>query len=155
MTLPRRSGVLLHITSLPGRYGIGDLGSEARGFVDWLVEAGQGLWQILPLQPPGYGNSPYSSLSSFAWNPLLISPERLVQDGYLEARELAAVPAFPPERVQAHWLEDYALFVALKEAHLGREWTAWTTFRPTGSPTRRRAMRCATRARRPRSCTGA
>jgi 4-alpha-glucanotransferase len=163
MSFPRRGGLLLHITSLPGRFGIGDLGPEARRFVDFLVEAGLGLWQVLPLQPPMYGDSPYATLSSFAWNPLLVSPEQLVEDGYLEAKELGALTPRPEgpvdygaviqarqpvlrrawERfaregsaeqrgrfeafcsVQAEWLEDYALFAALKDAHGGREWPAW------------------------------
>ena len=94
MSFPRRSGLLLHITSLPGRFGVGDLGPEARRFADFLSEAGQSLWQVLPLNPPSYGNSPYATLSSFAWSPLLISPELLVQDGYLDARDLAGAPAF-------------------------------------------------------------
>src|SRR3954468_18530821 len=83
MRLPRASGILLHPTSLPGRFGIGDMGPEAHAFVDFLVEAGQRWWQILPLGPTGYGNSPYQSYSSYAGNPLLISPERLVDDGWL------------------------------------------------------------------------
>ena len=71
MRLPRASGVLLHPTSLPGRHGIGDLGAEAHAFVDFLAATGQRWWQILPLGPTGYGNSPYQSTSSFAGNPLL------------------------------------------------------------------------------------
>lgn len=76
---PRTAGVLLHPTSLPGRYGIGDLGDELIAFLDWAVSAGMRVWQVLPLNPPGYGNSPYGCLSSFAGNPLLISPQRLLQ----------------------------------------------------------------------------
>ena len=95
----RCSGVLLHPTSLPGRFGIGDLGPEAYRFVDFLVAAGQHLWQMLPLGPTGYGNSPYQSLSAFAGNPLLISLERLVDDGLLERADLANVPRFPEDRV--------------------------------------------------------
>ena len=87
MQLPRASGILLHPTSLPGRYGIGDLGPEAHAFVDFLAETGQTWWQILPLGPIGYGNSPYQSPSSFAGNPLLISPDGLVDRGWLDARE--------------------------------------------------------------------
>lgn len=71
----RTSGILLHPISLPGPYGIGDMGSEAQRFVDFLADAGQGLWQVLPLGPTGYGDSPYQCLSAFAGNPLLISPE--------------------------------------------------------------------------------
>lgn len=85
---PRRAGVLLHPTSLPGPFGVGDLGPEADRFLDWLVDAGQRVWQILPLGPPGDGGSPYSALSSFAGNPLLISPERLAADGLLDRGEL-------------------------------------------------------------------
>ena len=76
MRLPRASGVLLHPTSLPGRHGIGDLGPEAHAFVDFLAATGQRWWQILPLGPTGYGNSPYQSTSSFAGNPLLIDVDR-------------------------------------------------------------------------------
>src|SRR5438270_5230036 len=83
MRFKRASGILLHPTSLPGRYGIGDLGPEAHAFVALLAEAGQRWWQILPVGPTGSGNSPYQSYSSHAGNPLLISPERLVEDGWL------------------------------------------------------------------------
>ena len=83
MRFPRCSGILLHPTSLPGGYGIGDLGHEAYRFVDFLVAAQQSLWQILPLGPTGYGDSPYQCLSAFAGNPLLISPDLLVADGLL------------------------------------------------------------------------
>ena len=77
----RTSGVLLHITSLPGPSGSGDLGANAYHFVDWLVSAGQSLWQILPLSPVGPGNSPYASPSSFAGNPLLVDLEDMVRSG--------------------------------------------------------------------------
>ena len=84
MTLfPRSSGILLHPTSLPGRYGIGDLGEWAYRFVDWLVEHDQSVWQVLPLGPTGYGDSPYQTLSAFAGNPNLISLDKLVGDGFL------------------------------------------------------------------------
>lgn len=89
MRLPRASGILLHPTSLPGKFGVGDLGPASRRFVDFLGETGQSWWQILPIGPTGYGNSPYQSHSSFAGNPLLISPEDLVEDGYLERRDLS------------------------------------------------------------------
>src|SRR6516162_6876641 len=79
----RSSGILLHITSLPSPYGIGDLGPSAFEWVDRLHEAGQSWWQSLPLGPTGYGNSPYQSLSSFAGNGLLISPQCLIEDGLL------------------------------------------------------------------------
>src|SRR5659263_227242 len=82
----RCSGVLLHITSLPGAYGSGDLGAEAYHFVDWLVSAGQRLWQILPLSPVGPGNSPYHSPSTFAGNPLLVDLDELVRCGWLSPR---------------------------------------------------------------------
>jgi 4-alpha-glucanotransferase len=99
MQLPRASGILLHPTSLPGRYGIGDLGPEAHAFVDFLAETGQTWWQILPLGPVGYGGSPYQSPSSFAGNPLLISLDRLADRGWLDAGELAAVRDLPHDRV--------------------------------------------------------
>ena len=88
----RASGVLLHVTSLPGPYGIGDLGPAAYAWVDRLAEAGQSWWQALPLGPTGYGNSPYQSLSSFAGNWLLISPEELIDEGLLrDSPTVAAV----------------------------------------------------------------
>ncbi|MDR0599777.1 MAG: 4-alpha-glucanotransferase [Treponema sp.] len=85
---PRYAGALLHITSLPGPYGIGDLGAEARAFADFLASAGISLWQILPLGPTGYGNSPYAARSSFAGNELLLSPELLAREGLLGEEEL-------------------------------------------------------------------
>src|ERR671911_367218 len=85
MSFPRSSGILLHPTSLPGPFGIGDLGPEAYKFVDFLVEAGQSLWQVLPLGPTGYGDSPYACYSAFAGNTLLISPEKLVKEGLLDS----------------------------------------------------------------------
>src|SRR5713101_7730882 len=90
-TTARTSGVLLHPTSLPGRFGIGDLGDELLAFLDWAHSAGLGIWQVLPLNAPGYGNSPYGCLSSYAGNPLLISPQRLVEDGLLPAHALDGV----------------------------------------------------------------
>jgi 4-alpha-glucanotransferase len=157
MTLTRSSGILLHPTSLPGPFGIGDLGPSAHRFLEFLRTAGQSIWQVLPLGPTGYGDSPYQSFSSFAGNPLLISPEALREDGYLENSDLEGLPALPAERVdfgavidlkrgllerafgrfrggadydafqarQAGWLEDYALFAALKDAHAGASWTDW------------------------------
>jgi 4-alpha-glucanotransferase len=153
----RASGILLHPTSLPGRYGIGELGDEARGFLRFLVAAGQRLWQVLPLGPTGYGDSPYQSFSAFAGNPLLISTDRLLRDGLLAPGDLDDLPAFPTERVDfgpviayknillrraytrfkaaggmrqveawyAPWLEDYALFMALKDHHDGAVWSTW------------------------------
>lgn len=96
MTLfPRSSGVLLHITSLPGPYGVGDLGESARRFVDFLAEAGQQVWQVLPLSPTIQCNSPYSSYSAFAGNPLLISPTELVADGFLTQEDLEGIAELP------------------------------------------------------------
>lgn len=168
MHFPRASGILLHPTSLPGPWGIGDLGSAAYRFVDFLTAAGQHLWQILPLGPTGYGDSPYQCFSAFAGNPLLVSFEPLVQAGLLREDELyaAAQPfgaALHPQQVdygaviafklpllresftrmragvapelaaafadfctaQAGWLDDYALFMALKDAHNGASWHTW------------------------------
>jgi 4-alpha-glucanotransferase len=100
MRFPRASGVLLHPTSLPGRFGIGDLGPEAYRFIDFLAASGQKLWQVLPLEPTGWDNSPYASMSAFAGNPLLISPEKLVERGYLTKENLSTAPAFPDTRVE-------------------------------------------------------
>ena len=163
MRFPRRSGILMHPTSLPGRFGLGDLGAEAYHFVDFLASAGQSYWQVLPLSPTGYGDSPYQGLSAFAGNPLLISPEKLVELGHLSATDLERMPTFPDDRVdfgpviyhkmrllnrafanfraqapadqraafshfcdeQAAWLDDVALFMALKEAHNLHPWPEW------------------------------
>jgi 4-alpha-glucanotransferase len=162
--LPRTSGILLHPTSLASRFGIGDFGEEAFGFVDQLEAAGQRLWQMLPLGPAGSGNSPYQAFSAFAGNPLLISPELLVREGYLDEGDLSDAPDFGEEKVDYDrvsewklplltkayrnflgsasaeqkraykafcsehkaWLEDYALFVALRqEFGANQSWTAW------------------------------
>lgn len=158
-TFPRSSGLLLHITSLPGPYGIGDLGPAARHWVDQLAEARQTWWQILPLTPPTF-DSPYTSLSAMAGNPLLLSPDELVRDGLLRPEDLPrpmrggrvdypAVIALKRRPVEVAferyrtnrrrwrsafdrfrhehraWLDDYALFVALRDAHGGRCWTTW------------------------------
>src|SRR2546425_7223025 len=98
MQLTRSSGVLLHPTSLPGPYGIGDLGPRAHAWVDFLAEAGCGLWQVLPLGPTGFDNSPYQSFSSFAGNPYLLSPESLLAEGLLREADLEPA-AFPSDRV--------------------------------------------------------
>lgn len=92
--------MLLHPTSLPGRFGIGDLGPEALRFADWLAAAGQKIWQVLPLGPVGYGESPYQLFSAFAGNPLLLSPETLHQRGWLDACDLADVPHFAEDHVE-------------------------------------------------------
>jgi 4-alpha-glucanotransferase len=92
--------VLLHPTSLPGRFGIGDLGDELIAFLDWAQSAGLRIWQVLPLNAPGYGNSPYGCQSSYAGNPLLISPERLVESGLLPEDALDDVPEFAEDRVE-------------------------------------------------------
>jgi 4-alpha-glucanotransferase len=156
--LPRGSGILLHPTSLPSQFGIGDLGPEAEAFVEFLVETGQRWWQMLPLGPTGYGNSPYQSHSSFAGNPLLISPERLADDGLLSHEDFESLPSSQPGpvyfdhvsdvkgrllrlayarfpgtqpsfsafcRTNAWWLDDFALFMALKQAHGERAWNEW------------------------------
>ncbi len=163
MRFPRSAGILLHPTSLPGPYGIGELNEHAYQFVDFLVESGHALWQILPLGPTGYGDSPYACFSAFAGNPLLISLDQLVDDGDLKAADLEQVPQFPETRVDygpvinfktallhhaartfrehagetrradfeafcaenAEWLDDYVLFMALKEAHGGAVWNTW------------------------------
>ena len=115
--MTRASGVLLHPSSLPGR-GIGDLGEEARRFVDWLVDAGQTLWQVLPLGPVGDGDSPYSGLSAFAGNPLLISLGALAAQGLLHADELTAHP------VGAEPIE-YPVLARWKHAGCGRRTVAF------------------------------
>ncbi|MGZ5483879.1 MAG: 4-alpha-glucanotransferase [Pyrinomonadaceae bacterium] len=162
MNFPRVSGILLHPTSLPGRFGVGDLGDESYRFADFLVASGQGLWQVLPLGPTDEGGSPYSSYSGFAGNTLLISPEKLVEDGLLEKSDLVDVALRETERVDfdqtrktknaflrraferfqandntlresfasfdqenASWLNDYALFQALKKANDGAGWIEW------------------------------
>src|SRR6266542_2306985 len=96
----RAAGLLLHPTSLPGRVGVGDLGPSAVRFLDWIASAGQTLWQVLPLGPTGFGASPYGSVSAFAGNPLLLSPERLVEDGVIPAPALDDVPPFAVDHVE-------------------------------------------------------
>src|SRR3974390_2250949 len=93
----RGAGLLLHVTSLPSPYGIGDVGPGARAWVDRLRDAGQSWWQALPLGPTGYGNSPYQPLSSFAGNELLISPDWLIEDGLIHASDCAP-PSVPETR---------------------------------------------------------
>lgn len=163
MPFPRSSGVLLHPTSFPSRFGIGDLGPGAYQFVDFLQKSAQQLWQVLPLGPTGYGNSPYLCYSAIAGNPLLISPEVLRDEGLLTENDFADLPEFPTEKVdfgqvfekkmpllkkacetfrdkatasqqklftdfcdrKASWLDDYALFMSLREAHEGAGWHTW------------------------------
>src|SRR5271169_2155625 len=120
----RASGVLLHVASLPSSYGIGDVGSAALAWVDRLREAGQSWWQALPLGPTGYGNSPYQSLSSFAGNELVISPDCLIEDGLLQARDCES-HSFPAAAV------DYAAVIPFKQGLLE---TAWANFRAGARP---------------------
>ncbi|HEY1434216.1 MAG TPA: 4-alpha-glucanotransferase [Thermoanaerobaculia bacterium] len=112
----RAAGILLHPTSLPGSFGIGDLGPGADRFLDWAAEGGQSLWQVLPLGPTGGGHSPYTSASAFAGNPLLISPESLVEEDLLGRDALWHAPGFPPGRV------DFASVKAWKETLLRESW---------------------------------
>jgi 4-alpha-glucanotransferase len=128
---PRASGILLHPTSLPGPDGIGELGEEAFRFVDFLEEAGQRVWQVLPLGPAGYGDSPYQLFSAFAGNPLLIGLDALREEGLLEARDLAGAPRFPEESV------DYGAVIAFKEPLLRR---ASGTFRHEADAASRHAF---------------
>src|SRR5687767_537231 len=114
MSFPRASGILLHPTSLPGRFGVGDLGREAFAFVDFLAAAGQTLWQVLPLGPTGYGNSPYQCFSAFAGNTLLVSPELLAEQGLLAAEDLKGAPPFEDGRV------DYGSAIEFKNKLLAR-----------------------------------
>ncbi|MCM1983837.1 4-alpha-glucanotransferase [Lyngbya confervoides] len=100
MPFPRSSGIILHPTSLPSPFGIGDLGRGAYEFVDFLAHSAQQIWQVLPLGPVSYGDSPYMTYSSMAGNPLLVSPEILVEDGFLRPEDLAAYPKMPSDRVK-------------------------------------------------------
>ena len=99
MASKRTCGVLAHPTSFPGPYGIGDLGDGAFSFIDFLVKAKQTLWQILPLNPTSYGDSPYQSFSAFAGNHFLLSPHELFNQGYLNERDLAEIPEFDPRKI--------------------------------------------------------
>ena len=166
----RKSGILMHPTSLPGDFGIGSLGKEAYKFVDFLIKSKQQIWQILPLGPTGYGDSPYQCFSSKAGNPLLIDLELLVEDGWLQTKELNTKTSFDNATVDfnkvsqfkhqlfkiafdrfskntgkngkmdinkvkfdnfceknANWLDNYALFMALKGHHGGIAWLEWET----------------------------
>jgi len=124
----RASGVLLHVTSLPSRYGIGDVGPSAFAWVDRLAAAGQAWWQVLPLGPTGCGHSPYQALSSFAANPLVISPDQLKADGLLEP-EHCDDSSFPDDHI------DFESVIPFKERLLAR---AWQNFR-SGAPAELRA----------------
>jgi len=156
----RKSGVLLHISSLPSPWGIGTLGADARRFVDFLSDSRQSYWQILPISPTGFGDSPYQSFSAFAGNPYFIdldmlnewgllnkseysdikwfnSPEQadfgLIYENRFKVLQIAASRLLASERSEyndfcnkeAYWLEDYSLFMALKESHGGASWTNW------------------------------
>ncbi|HKI79861.1 MAG TPA: 4-alpha-glucanotransferase [Ignavibacteriaceae bacterium] len=99
MTFERNAGILLHPTSLPGKYGIGDLGPEAFNFVNFLEHSGQRLWQVLPLGPTGYGDSPYQCFSAFAGNPLLISPDKLLDYGFLAETDISNIPESNPHQI--------------------------------------------------------
>ena len=177
MKFSRSGGILLHPTSLPGPYGIGDLGPEAYHFIDWLASTGCKLWQVLPLGPTGYGDSPYQSFSAFAGNPYLINFDALIEDGLLAYEDITDMPDFNASGVDygqlipwkldllqrafsrfssalngevleggatkesvveglvdeftsfladnASWLDDYALFMSLKEANGGGAWSGW------------------------------
>ena len=109
MKFPRSAGILLHPTSLPGRFGIGDLGAEAYRFADFLARAGQRIWQVLPLGPTGYGDSPYQCFSAFAGNPLLISLEKLVEEGVLSTADLEGAPPFPSRQADYGWVIQFKL----------------------------------------------
>ena len=160
--LTRGSGILLHPTSLPGPNGIGEIGTHAFRFIDWLQRAGIAYWQVMPLGPTGYGDSPYASSSAFAGNPMLISLDWLVGDGLLEPHDLEPLQHLPWDAVdfgalipakravlwmaferwvdrgdagsaefatfretEAAWLDDFCLFVSIKEAHGGATWSEW------------------------------
>jgi 4-alpha-glucanotransferase len=120
VNFPRSSGILLHPTSLPGRFGIGDLGHTAYRFVDFLAASGQRLWQILPLGPTGYGDSPYQCFSAFAGNHLLISPEKLAEEGLLTSSDLESVPPFPEHEV------DYGPIIEFKLSLLKKSFASFT-----------------------------
>jgi 4-alpha-glucanotransferase len=117
MEFKRSAGILLHPTSLPGKFGIGDLGNEAYKFVDFLKEAGQTLWQVFPLGPTGYGDSPYQCFSAFAGNPLLVSPEKLMEDGFLSVEELNDPPSFDPKKIDYGNVIDYKKSILKKAYH--------------------------------------
>ena len=161
MIFKRSSGILLHPTSLPGPYGVGDIGPSAYRWVDFLDKTGTRLWQVLPLGPTGYADSPYQCFSALAGNPYLVSFDLLVEDGLLKSSDLEGRPKFPEELVDygkmipwkvdllklayrnhkksglfltefeqfraenQDWLDDFALFMAMKQAHDLRPWVSW------------------------------
>jgi len=163
MPFPRESGILLHPTSLPGQHGIGDFGEAAFRFVEWLEAAGQTLWQVMPLGPTGFGDSPYAATSAFAGNPLLISLDWLAGDGLLDQQQVDVGSDLPADHVEftavaslkhgllreafdrfrrgaashlrgefdafrvreKRWVDDFALFMAVKAAHDMRAWQDW------------------------------
>ena len=112
MQFERSAGILLHPSSLPGKFSIGDLGSEAYKFVDFLSQAGQTIWQVFPLGPTGYGDSPYQCFSAFAGNPLLVSPEKLKEDGFLSEEDLKNSPQMNPAKI------DYGQAIDFKKSIL-------------------------------------
>jgi 4-alpha-glucanotransferase len=116
MRFERAAGILLHPTSLPGKFGIGDLGKEAYRFVDFLEAARQTIWQVFPLGPTGYGDSPYQSFSAFAGNPLLISPEKLKDEGLLSDEDLTSIPDYDPHQIDYGSVIDYK-YSLLKKAY--------------------------------------
>ncbi|HKY05322.1 MAG TPA: 4-alpha-glucanotransferase, partial [Blastocatellia bacterium] len=107
MSFTRSSGILLHPTSLPGPYGIGDLGDQAYAFVDFLSSSGQTLWQILPLGPPAFGNSPYQCFSAFAGNTLLVSPDRLVKEGLVSKSDIDTTKKFSDDKVDFESVKEF------------------------------------------------
>ena len=158
----RSNGILMHLSSLPSPYGIGSMGKPAHDFVDYLVEAGQSYWQMLPICPTSYGDSPYQSFSTFAGNPYFIDLEQLVADGWIEesdfkdidweseeddinygvlynkrypilrkaAKKFLSQEEYPKSYhdfcwFNGYWLEDYSLFMALKDANDGKTWQDW------------------------------
>lgn len=170
MKFERSAGILLHPTSLPSKYGIGDLGKDAFYFIDFLAAAKQTIWQVFPLGPTGYGDSPYQCFSAFAGNPLLISPDLLAEEGLLSQHDLENIPHSDPNKIDfgqvinykkellvkafenykhknengfndfceinKNWLDDFALFMAVKDYHNGILWTEWSediAFRKKGA----------------------
>ena len=117
MKFERSAGILLHLTSLPGNFGIGDLGKDAFKFIDFLKEAGQTLWQVFPLGPTGYGDSPYQCFSAFAGNPLLVSPDKLKEDGFLSDTDLLDTQKFNPTQI------DYGEIINYKKSLLQRAYS--------------------------------